>query len=1223
MIAPSQGWSVSARRSRAFLRPKRPLSMVWAITLPFVCLMLLSVMGIGNLMRIQNEQATQQLAMQIEQEVGDRVQVQLTDWLKKPVMVNQLNHSAFSQADASLANPGELERRFAAQLQTFEELHQVMVADAQGRSLTLVQSPETTPEEYRVQRGDGTTSDWYQEVIAKGQKTWVKQFEQGLAIAAQPILNSQNQIEQVVATAIDLAQMDELLNAIRLPGKAQVFVLDRDGLLLSSSTEEVPFDLEQGEMVGMQARDSQNPLTQATTAYLQRRWDEIPVDGETRLFEEKSGGEHLIIQARRYQPYGGADWVLGTIISRSDLLGAVRSQQYQTLLLCTLLLLLSLLLCVGIARYLVRPVRALSQAAQSITQGLRQGRWSTALPVHRRDELGDLARSFSQMSLALQQSFEQLHHQNQQLGERNQRLTKQQTRLEELTRLKDEFLANTSHELRTPLSGILGLAESLQAQTVDPLMPQQLDVIDLIIMSAQRLTVLVNDILDLSKLENHALQLKPSAVNLHAIAQHVLAICRPLAEPRQLQLINQIPADLPAIYADSHRLQQVFYNLVGNAIKFTHEGSVTLSAEPVPQQDIFEDLLLPGQSVPTATRGKQYMAICITDTGIGISPEVQRRMFNAFEQGQGETTRLYGGTGLGLTVAKSLVELHGGWIEVRSQHGQGSQFRFTLPILSDQWIASPPSQSFPLQSDPLQTDPLQTPQSQGPQSQSSTQKLSHEPQKTTTLLATAVTMSSTQAPTFAASPASPIQGLPVLTPTPQSASGLPSLFTSPNQAGLTQANSRDIATHPPEKSVAKKARILVVDDDLTNLQVLSGQLANEPYEVVQATNGEQALILLSSCKLSEEDHGQYSNQEGFDLVILDVMMPLMSGYEVCEKLRVLYPSYQLPVIMLTAKVQTEDVVQGFRAGANDYLKKPFSRDELLSRMEVHLSNRLYGRFVPEHFLRFLHKSTITDIHLGNQVSCDMTVLFSDIRGFATLSETMTPQENFDFINDYLQRVSPEIRGHEGFIVKYLGDGMMAIFPERPEHAIAAGIAKLHQVEQLNRDRHPRPPIHIGIGIHHGPMMVGIVGEAQRMQGDAFSDGVNLTARLEGLTKFYGVSMIISEEVRSQLDDATSFLMRRLDQVTVKGRAQPLTIYEVFDGDEASLRNGKAQTRLSFELGLDHYQAGRFGEAQQAFEQVLTRHPEDPTAQLYSRWVSERLASPPPENWAGVSDWSQK
>ena len=260
----------------------------------------------------------------------------------------------------------------------------------------------------------------------------------------------------------------------------------------------------------------------------------------------------------------------------------------------------------------------------------------------------------------------------------------------------------------------------------------------------------------------------------------------------------------------------------------------------------------------------------------------------------------------------------------------------------------------------------------------------------------------------------------------------------------------------------------------------------------------------------------------------------------------------------------------------------------------------YSRFVPHEYLGFLNKNDIVDVQLGDHISQEMAVMFSDIRSFTTLSEDMTPQENFDFVNAYLKRVSPIVREQKGFIVKYLGDGMMAMFPESPNDAIQAGLKKLEHIFQYNTNRKKagRKPIQVGIGIHIGHMMVGIVGEKARMQGDAFSDDVNLTSRLEGLTKMYGVSMIISENIYQQLAPTHNYCIRFLDHVKVKGKNRPIKIYEIYDADPPEIKALKNRT-------IDQYQQGQacffhqdFPKAISFFKHVLKTYPQDKPSSLY-------------------------
>ncbi|MBT9315950.1 adenylate/guanylate cyclase domain-containing protein [Leptothoe spongobia] len=302
-------------------------------------------------------------------------------------------------------------------------------------------------------------------------------------------------------------------------------------------------------------------------------------------------------------------------------------------------------------------------------------------------------------------------------------------------------------------------------------------------------------------------------------------------------------------------------------------------------------------------------------------------------------------------------------------------------------------------------------------------------------------------------------------------------------------------------------------------------------------------------------------------------------------------------------------------------------EQQLIEANKHLSDLLtaYSRFVPHEYLTFLKQESIINIQLGDHVSKEMAVMFSDIRSFTTLSEHMSPQENFNFINAYLRRISPEIRNHNGFIVKYLGDGMMAVFPESVDDALRAGIAKAKRVQEYNQHRLSAgyEPLEVGIGIHVGHMMVGMVGEANRMQGDAFSDNVNLTARLEGLTKYYGASLLISEEVLLQLSQPEQYTVRLLDRVIVKGRREPITIYEVLEADVEASRLLKKKTLSVYQQARKFYQQSDWGQAKKCFEQVLKTNPIDRTVQFYLERIQQLSQRNFSEDWHGIWSFTQK
>lgn len=657
--------------------------------------------------------------------------------------------------------------------------------------------------------------------------------------------------------------------------------------------------------------------------------------------------------------------------------------------------------------------------------------------------------------------------------------------LQRLDKLKDEFLANTSHELRTPLNGIIGIAESLIDGVTGKLPDRAIFNLSLMMYSGKRLTQLVNDLLDFSRLKNNNIEIQVKPVGMREIVEVVVTISQHLIGEKKIKIINEIDASIPLIEADENRVQQILHNLLGNAIKFTEEGEIRISAEVV----------------------DGFLAINVSDTGIGIPAEKIERIFVAFEQADGSIARKYGGTGLGLAIAKKLVELHGGKISVQSTSGHGSKFTFTLPLSKATEVAPTLSRI----SNTLVSSPI-------PEQEQSDE-------------------------------------LPILTPI---------------QGNIT---------------------VFIVDDDLVNRQVLINHLSLHNYAIAQAENGIEALKRINN---------------GFkpDIVLLDVMMPKKTGYEVCQAIRKRYSAAELPIVLLTAKIQVSDLVEGLDSGANDYLTKPISKNELLARIKTHVQlakiNLAYNRFVPSEFLQFLERESIVDVQLGDQIQKHMTVLFSDIRSFTTISERMSPRENFDFLNAYLRRVGPIVRNHQGFIDKYIGDAIMALFPQTADDALRAAIEMQRQVALHNREYQQQnyPAIAIGIGLHTGNLMLGTIGEEQRMETTVIADAVNLASRLEGLTKIYGAGLLISEATKTNLDRAGDYTIRFLDRVTVKGKQQAVKIFEVCDSDPEALRDFKRQTRDRFETAVHLYCQQQFEPAQQLFEQLWQENRQDEVVKRY-------------------------
>jgi adenylate cyclase len=259
-----------------------------------------------------------------------------------------------------------------------------------------------------------------------------------------------------------------------------------------------------------------------------------------------------------------------------------------------------------------------------------------------------------------------------------------------------------------------------------------------------------------------------------------------------------------------------------------------------------------------------------------------------------------------------------------------------------------------------------------------------------------------------------------------------------------------------------------------------------------------------------------------------------------------------------------------------------------------------SRFVPNEFLAFLGCDSIVDVKLGEAVELEMSVLFSDIRDFTTLSEQMTPTENFKFINSYLSRMEPLIVENQGFIDKYIGDAIMALFSEGADDAVKAGIAMLQTLAEYNRDRVSLGyvPVEIGVGINTGSLILGIVGGKSRMDGTVVSDAVNLASRIESLTKNYGVSLLITQQTFDRLTNPGDYAIRVIDKVQVKGKSEWVTVYEVFDADLPQVKAGKLATLQLFTEALSLYNMKSFRQAAGLFADCLRQNPGDKMARIY-------------------------
>ncbi|WP_330960488.1 response regulator [Photobacterium sp. 53610] len=507
----------------------------------------------------------------------------------------------------------------------------------------------------------------------------------------------------------------------------------------------------------------------------------------------------------------GNPWALVVELPEQEAFARIHELEEFFLLAILAAVMLVTLTAHWLSNYITAPLLRLTWAAEQVSAGdLDQKITST----DRRDEIGRLAISFARMQRSIREKITLIREQNTELEQNLAVIRQQNEELQTADKLKDEFLATTSHELRTPLHGMVGIAEALLAGANGPMQPSQQHQLDMIINSGQRLTKLVDDLLDYHKMRYGDLDIRPHAVDLAAANRLVLELSAHLLDNKPVRMINQIQPDLPLVLADEQRLEQVLYNLVGNAIKYTSEGKIILSATVLENQ----------------------VRVQVVDTGQGIPPEQLEHIFEPLVQANTGSANYRQGAGLGLSISRQLIELMGGSLYVSSQPMIGTTFSFTLPLATEADIA---------RSQPATQTHFQAPRQE--QSILETEKLPENPDG---------------------------------------------------------------------------ELLLVVDDEPVNLQVVTSFLRIAGYRVITAENGAQALNIMENQQPS--------------LILLDVMMPGMNGYEVCQELRTRYSLTELPIIMLSALGQAQDRVKGFESGANDYLSKPFHKDELSARIRAHL-----------------------------------------------------------------------------------------------------------------------------------------------------------------------------------------------------------------------------------------------------------------------------------------------
>lgn len=266
--------------------------------------------------------------------------------------------------------------------------------------------------------------------------------------------------------------------------------------------------------------------------------------------------------------------------------------------------------------------------------------------------------------------------------------------------------------------------------------------------------------------------------------------------------------------------------------------------------------------------------------------------------------------------------------------------------------------------------------------------------------------------------------------------------------------------------------------------------------------------------------------------------------------------------------------------------------------DIEIINASYERFVPKEFLTLLQKKSIIDVEIGDNSSLEMSVLFSDMRNFTMISEKLTPQQNFKFLNSYLDKMTPAINQNEGFIDKYIGDAVMALFPKHPDDAVKAAIEMNIALKSLNKND-ASDPIKMGVGIHKGNLVLGTIGRATRMETTVISDTVNSSARLESLNKVYGTNILISGEIKQSLTSSLKSQCRLIDRTRVKGKSKMLEVYEVLSADITNNYKNKLETKNTLEKVVKDFFSKKTESAAKELKKISKHKKSDSVIQYWT------------------------
>jgi signal transduction histidine kinase/DNA-binding response OmpR family regulator len=687
--------------------PSKRMPLRLILVMPFV-LQIFAAVGLTGYFSLRNgQQSVNTLAGQLMDKVDTLIEQHLESYIESPHQLNEVNAAAIDAKLLDLQNFKTMGHFFWKQMQVFNvgyinfanrqgefigvertEKGSILINETLKSSLSKMSIYKTDAQGNRVSRPEIISHQpplqeetWYSAAAKAGKPLWTPIYQwddkpEVLSVSySHPIYDRNHKLIGVVGVDLLLSEIRDFLRNLKFSSSGRTFIVEHDGNLVATSTNEKPFQIVNGKAQRLNVLDSKDPLIKATAKYIQKKFGNFEDSEGTQKINFLLNDKPIFVNLRHWHDQFGLDWLVVVVVPQADFMAQVDANTQTTILLCIASLAIAILFSLMTSRWITQPIQRLSQASQAIANSAREGFMNgdstEIVKIESISELDVLSQSFEQMTVQLKESFEQLETR---VAQRTIQLQEATQKAEAANRAKSDFLDNMSHELRTPLNAILGFTQVMSRDST--LTPDRKENLEIIYRSGEHLLSLINDVLDMSKIEAGQISFNQNSFDLYRLLEAIKDIFHLSAQTKDLWLRIECASDVPQyIETDEGKLRQVLINLVGNAIKFTQTGGIYLRAK------------LGLSSNPQHT-DRVVIWFEVEDTGAGIASEELANLFQPFVQT--ETGRQsQQGTGLGLPISRKFVQLMGGDVTVSSIPNQSTIFKFNTVVR--QIEAVPPS----------------------------------------------------------------------------------------------------------------------------------------------------------------------------------------------------------------------------------------------------------------------------------------------------------------------------------------------------------------------------------------------------------------------------------------------------------------------------------------------------------------------------------------------------